>query len=45
MTVIYNLIKKYPDIILGLKASIAALLTNGSMGIKSRGNKILKAIQ
>lgn len=45
MTVIYNLTKKYPDIVPELKASIATLLPNGSMGIKSRGNKILKAIQ
>lgn len=45
MTVIYNLTKKYPDIIPELKASIEALLPDGSAGIKSRGNKILKAIQ
>ena len=45
MTVIYNLTRKYPDIVPELKASIATLLPNGSMGIKSRGNKILKAIQ
>lgn len=44
MTVIYNLSKKYPDIIPELKASIEALLPNGSAGIKNRGNKILKAI-
>ena len=45
MTVIYNLSKLYPDIIPELKASIESLLPNGSAGIKSRGNKILKAIQ
>jgi hypothetical protein len=45
MTVIYNLTKKYPDIKPELQASIETLLPNGSMGIKSRGNKILKAIQ
>ena len=45
MTVIYNLTRKYPDIVPELKASIATLLPNGSMGIRSRGNKILKAIQ
>lgn len=45
MTVIYNLSKKYPDIIPELRASIEALMPNGSSGIKSRGNKILKAIQ
>jgi hypothetical protein len=45
MTVIYNLTFKYPDIVPELNASLTALLPNGSMGIKSRGNKILKAIQ
>ena len=45
MTVIYNLSKKYPDIIPELRASIEGLMTNASPGIKSRGNKILKAIQ
>ncbi|MDF1673212.1 MAG: hypothetical protein P1U41_06880 [Vicingaceae bacterium] len=45
MTVIYNLSKKYPDIAIELKASIKSLLPDGSAGIKSRGNKILRAIQ
>jgi len=45
MTVIYNLSKQYPDIIPELKASIETLLPNASSGIKSRGLKILKAIQ
>ena len=45
MTVIFNLSKKYPDIIPELKASIENLLPNASSGIKSRANKILKAIQ
>lgn len=45
MTVIYNLSKIYLDIIPELKASIEALMPNASAGIKSRGNKILKAIQ
>ena len=45
MTVIYNLSKQYPDIIPELKASIETLLPNASSGIKSRGFKILKAIQ
>ena len=44
MTVIFNLSKTYPDIIPELKASIEELLPNGSAGIKSRGNKILKSI-
>ncbi len=44
MTVIYNLSKKYPDIVPELRASIEALLPNGSAGIKNRGGKILKAI-
>jgi len=45
MTVIYNLTKKYPEIKQELKASIEALIPDGSAGIKSRGGKILKAIQ
>lgn len=45
MTVIYNLTKKYPEIKQELKASIEALMPDGSSGIKSRGSKILKAIQ
>jgi len=45
MTVIYNLTKKYPDIVPELKASVEALIPDGSAGIKHRGNKILKAIQ
>lgn len=44
MTVIYNLSKKYPDIIPELKTTIEALMPNASSGIKSRGEKILKAI-
>ncbi len=45
MTVIYNLSKKYPDIIPELKASIETLMPTASSGIKNRGTKILKAIQ
>jgi len=44
MTVIYNLSKKYPDIIPELKASIETLMPNASPGIKNRGSKILKEI-
>ena len=44
MTVIDNLSKIYPDIIPELKASIEALIPEGSAGIKSRGNKILKKL-
>lgn len=44
MTVIYNLSKKYPDIIPELKASIETLMPNASAGIKSRGGKILRLI-
>ena len=44
MTVAHNLSKEYPDIVPELKASIENLLPNGSAGIKSRGNKILKEI-
>ena len=45
MTVIFNLSKKYPDIVPELKASIEYLMPNASAGIKSRSNKILRAIQ
>jgi hypothetical protein len=45
MTVIFNLTKKYPDIIPELKASIDTLMPNASAGIKSRGKKILTCIQ
>lgn len=45
MQVIYNISKKYPDIIPELKASIEAQLPNGSPGIKSKGRKILKQIE
>ena len=44
MTVIYDLSKKYPDIIPELKTSIKLLLPNASPGLKNRGNKILKEI-
>lgn len=44
MTVAYNLGKEYPEIIPELKASIELLLPDGSSGIKSRGNKILKQL-
>ncbi|MCB0410647.1 MAG: hypothetical protein KDD29_10540 [Flavobacteriales bacterium] len=45
MTVIFNLSKKYPDIKPELKMSIEQLLPEGSAGIKSRGKKILKALE
>ncbi len=45
MTVIYNLSKKYPDIIPELRASLESLMPNASSGVKSRGKKILTAIQ
>ncbi len=45
MTVIFNLSKKYPDIIPELKVSIETLMPNASSGVKNRGKKILKAIQ
>ena len=44
MTIIFNLSKKYPDIIPELKASIEALMPHASAGIKNRGRKILRAI-
>lgn len=45
MTVIFNLSKKYPDIKPELKMSVEQLLPEGSAGIKSRGKKILKALE
>jgi hypothetical protein len=45
MTVVYNLSKKYPEIKNELKISIENLIPNGSAGIKSRGNKILKQLK
>lgn len=44
MTVAYNLSKEYPDIIPELKSSIELLIPNGSAGVRSRGNKILKQL-
>lgn len=44
MTVAYNLSKIYPEITPELRASIQNLLPEGSPGIKSRGNKILKQL-
>lgn len=44
MTVAYNLSKEYPDIIPELRASIENILPEGSVGIKSRGKKILKQL-
>ena len=44
MTVAFNLSKEYTDIIPELKSTIEMMLPNGSSGIKSRGNKILKQI-
>lgn len=44
MTVVHNLSKKYPEICGELKTVIESILPNGSAGIKSRGNKILKAL-
>lgn len=44
MTVAYNLSKDYPDIKPELKASIENLLPEGSAGVRSRGNKILKQL-
>lgn len=45
MTIIEHLSREYPEIIPELKTSIKLLLPNASPGIKSRGTKILKAIQ
>lgn len=44
MTIAYNLSKEYPNIIPELKSSIELLMPNGSAGVRSRGNKILKQL-
>jgi len=44
MTVLFNIIKKFPELKEELKLSIEDQLPFGSAGFKSRGTKILKAI-
>ena len=45
MSILYNITRKYPELKDELKLSIEELLPFGSAGIKSRGNKILKALE
>lgn len=45
MTVIFNLSKKYPEIIPELKSSINMLMPTAKPGIKSRGNRILNQLK
>lgn len=44
MTVIYNIVKKYPELNEELKISIEEQIPFASAGFKSRGKKILKAL-
>ena len=44
MTVIHNLVDKYPDIKHELASSITAQLPHQTAGFRSRGTKILKAL-
>jgi len=44
MTILLNIVKKFPELKVELKLSIEDQLPFGSAGIKSRGNKILKAL-
>jgi len=45
MTVLFNIVKKYPELKEELKLSIEDQLPFGSAGFKSRGSNILKAIE
>ena len=45
MTVIHNLVEKYPEIKHELASSITAQLPHQTAGFRSRGRKILKAIE
>ena len=45
MTVIHNLVEKYPDIKPELVSSISAQLDHQSAGFRARGRKILKQLQ
>jgi hypothetical protein len=45
MTILYNIVKKYPELKEELKLSIEEQLPFGSAGIKNRGSKILKALE
>ena len=45
MTILFNITKKYPDLKDELRLAIEEQIPFGSAGIKSRGNKILKALK
>lgn len=45
MTVLFNIVKKYPDLKEELKITIEEQLPFGSTGFKNRGSKILKALK
>lgn len=44
MTILYNIVKKFPELKEELKLSIEDQLPFGSAGFKNRGSKILKAL-
>ncbi len=45
MTVLFNIVKKYPELKEELKISIEEQMPFGSTGFKNRGSKILKALK
>lgn len=45
MTVLFRIVKKYPELKMELEESIRTQLPYGSAGFKSRGQKILKALE
>ncbi len=45
MTILFNIVKVFPELKEELQMSIEDQLPFGSAGIKNRGNKILKALQ
>jgi hypothetical protein len=45
MTVLFNIVKKYPELKDELKMSIEDQLPYGSAGFKSRGRRILKSLE
>jgi hypothetical protein len=45
MTVLFRIVKKYPELKMELKESIQSQLPFGSAGFKNRGQKVLKALE
>lgn len=45
MTVLFNIVKKYPDLKEELRITIEEQMPFGSTGFKNRGSKILKALK